>query len=297
MKLHRPTVINTIGAYILKKFTASLAYKYRPEKLDEFIGNEEVKDIISAALKSRSMDGWPMLLVSGPPGVAKTALALSIQRHMICRERSICGQCPECNDFERWSHYESMGDPRSLARLDRYLDLDRSHGHPYGVLGLFGGIPGKRVVILDEAHNISKKEFEVRKKWLEPGGRVFVILVTSEPERIPESIRSICIENLAMKPPEAEEIAHYLIKIAKAEGVALDEDIEGRIYDIACRKPRDVRAAVHRLDARIISPYRSGMKLIGPPSTATLALADRSNQLPSQTGCLVVPAQGLPIDL
>ena len=255
----------------------SLANKYRPVRIEEFLGNKEAMALIDASLRSKRIDGWSMLLISGPPGVGKTSLALSIQRYLICRNNSICGECLECKDFIRWSRYESMGDPRILANFDTYMNW--KFVHPYGIMGIFEGTPDRKIEIWDEAHNVSKREFEVRKKYFESGDKVCVILVTSEPSSIPNSIKSICAAEITLEPPDAEEIAVYLMKIARAEGVAVDADIEARIHEIASRKPRDVRAAVYRLETRIIAPFRAGMKLIGPSPVSGLVLPDQSRRL------------------
>jgi hypothetical protein len=144
------------------------------------------------------------------------------------------------------------------------------------------------VIVCDEAHNISKKDYESIKMPLEAGDQTMCILVTSEPDNIPNSVKSICGESYELVPPSIEEIADHLMKIAKIEKVTVDQDIENMIYEIASRRPQDVRMAVKRLGSKIIGPFHAGVKLLSSPSM---------NALPVQALQLAAPNHMQQFDL
>jgi DNA polymerase III subunit gamma/tau len=269
--------------------TINLTEKYRPVKFNDFLGNQEVVQNIQANLKSGMMNGWSCLLISNSsPGIGGTSLAVSIQQSLACLNRTICGQCVGCTQFRTWAHYYSMANKEHWLEFSRALQDNMPH--PYGLFGSLpgSGAPNKKVIVCDEVHNLSKKDFESIKMYQEVGDQTMCILVTSEPDKIPDSTKSICGESYELTPPSSEEIADHLMKIAENENVTIDQDIENMIYEIASRRPQDVRMAVKRLGSKVIGPFHAGIKLLSSPSM---------NALPVQALQLAAPNHMQQFDL
>ncbi len=119
----------------------------------------------------------------------------------------------------------------------------------------YGAVGGHRIVIIDEVHSMSRDAFNALLKTLEepPPGTIFV-LVTSEPEKIPEVIQSRCIEFRFSRVTPAE-IFDRLVVVASRENLTMDLDL---LEAVAERAEGNVRRAISILDQLA----RSGMQTL-----------------------------------
>ena len=230
----------------------TLTERYRPRRLDDFLGNDEVVRRIRSVLTSGDIYSWNAVMISGRVGVGKTTLARLIAHHMNCDERSVCGKCGGCQKASFFAREHNLADNRDVDYL-RYL-IQESQPGLYDLVDM--GLPRKRVLICDEVQNLTKVAVQAWYKALEaPEGNVMWVLVTSEPDLIPEAVRSRCVR-FELKRPFDGEIERYLINIGRSEGLILDDEFEGRIRRIV-KSEVDVRSAVKRFEGEVIPDFRS----------------------------------------
>ncbi|MCX7766288.1 MAG: AAA family ATPase [Candidatus Sumerlaeia bacterium] len=91
---------------------------------------------------------------------------------------------------------------------------------------------GKRkVYIIDEVHMLSTSAFNALLKTLEePPPKVVFIFATTEPEKIPETIKSRC-QQFSFEPVSAEDLTHHLERIIESEHISLKEEERSEIIE------------------------------------------------------------------
>lgn len=194
---------------------APLHIKWRPTTFEEVIGQEPV----IASLKSVLATNVPhAFLFTGPSGVGKTTLARILARMMNCSEAGIL-------EIDAATH-SGVEDMRRVTDMVRYKAL---------------GENPTRFIIVDEVHAISKATFQSLLLALEePPEHVYWCLATTEPGRIPDTIKSRC-HAYDLKPVAWETLSEYLSIVAKAESIDTSEEI----LDMLARKAQgSVRQAL-----------------------------------------------------
>lgn len=191
------------------------AIKYRPTNLNTVLGQEFPIRIIRGALNQE--DRPPTWLLQGPWGAGKTSIARILAKSLICKEPSpngeACCRCEQCRyiDEEQSANYSEVDsasfghveDMRSLIEEARLAPIDAP----------------MRVVVLDEAHLLTKTAQGALLKTLEDGvGQTAFILVTTDPEKLLPAIKSRCIR-VNLSPVDRQTVVHHLEMITKAEGV------------------------------------------------------------------------------
>ena len=179
----------------------ALYRKYRPNTLDELVGQPDVVALISEQVIKNNLGH--AYLFSGPRGVGKTSLARIIATTIGC------DPVFDITEIDAASH----------NKVDDIRELNDS-------VNFIASSPGKkRVFILDEVHMLSNAASNAFLKTLEePPEHVIFILATTEPERVIETIRSRTT-HLAFKRIGNEEIVTTLEKISKKEKIKLSKEI------------------------------------------------------------------------
>lgn len=206
--------------------TEALALKYRPTTFDDMVGQRYEASILRRMVET---DNVPFaLLFSGPSGVGKTTAA------------RILASAMDAGDVIEVDAASNGG----VAEVRKLLDAVR-----YSLGGAY------RVVILDEAHSITRQGFEAFLKTLEepPANTVFV-LCSTEPYNIPDAVKSRVIE-FEFKAITSGDIAARLATIAVREQIKVERDL---VLHLANRADGDLRSAVQSLD----KVWRAGIETL-----------------------------------
>ncbi len=217
-----------------------LARKYRPQQFDDVIAQEHVTRTLKNALKSgRTSSGY---LFTGPRGTGKTTTARILAKAMNCVEGPTptpCDKCPSCLEIINGSSLDvleidaasntGVDDIRTLRENVRYLPTTGK----------------KRIYIIDEVHRLSGSAFDALLKTLEePPEHVMFIMATTEPHKVPETIRSRT-QRHDFRRVSAERLKEHLKKIAESEKFAIDDDA---LYILARKADGSVRDGMSLLD-------------------------------------------------
>jgi DNA polymerase III subunit gamma/tau len=192
----------------------SLTARYRPQSFAEVAGQDAVKRILSRAASIGRVA--PAYLFSGTRGVGKTTLARIFAKALNCMNGPAaepCNRCPICRQITMGAAVDVVEiDGASNTGVDNVRRLKEDVG--YAPLEC-----RYKVIIIDEAHMLSKQAFNALLKTLEePPGHVTFIMATTEPEKFPQTIVSRCQHFVFKRLPQAELVRHLGGVLAR-EGV------------------------------------------------------------------------------
>ncbi len=161
-----------------------LALKYRPKTFDDIVGQKPTRAVLSKMIESGQLPA--SMVFAGVRGTGKTSAARIVAKAINCERDGIepCGLCTHCIAV----------DTETAAYV---LEVDAaSHGGAEAMRKLvddamYSAGADWKVYVLDEVHSVSTQGFQVLLKTLEePPPRTSFILVTTEPERIPDTIHA-----------------------------------------------------------------------------------------------------------
>ena len=195
-----------------------LARKWRPRAFEEIVGQPHVVTALVNALESKRLHH--AYLFTGTRGTGKTTLARILAKAINC-ETGItsrpCGKCRACNEIDAGRFVDLLEvDAATNTKVDEMRELlDTAQYMP--VAGRF------KVYIIDEVHMLSRHAFNSMLKTLEePPEHVKFILATTDPQRLPVTVLSRCLQfNLKPQPPAM--IAGHLKRVLEKEGIAFEE--------------------------------------------------------------------------
>ncbi|WP_422744199.1 DNA polymerase III subunit gamma and tau [Micromonospora sp. WMMD754] len=197
----------------------ALYRKYRPRTFAEMIGQEQVTEPLSQALRSGRLNH--AYLFSGPRGCGKTSSARILARSLNCEQGPTpepCGQCDSCRGLA----------PDGGGSID-VIEIDAaSHGGVDDARELrekafFAPARSRfKIYIIDEAHMVSSAGFNALLKLVEePPEYVKFIFATTEPEKVLGTIRSRTHHYpFRLYPPKV--VRPYLEQLCEAEGVTVE---------------------------------------------------------------------------
>jgi DNA polymerase-3 subunit gamma/tau len=191
-----------------------LARKWRPRAFDALVGQEHVVRALTNALEQQRLHH--AYLFTGTRGVGKTTLARILAKAMNCETgitASPCGQCAACTEIDKGRFVDLLEvDAASNTQVDSMRDLlDSAQYAP--TAGRF------KIYIIDEVHMLSRSAFNAMLKTLEePPAHVKFILATTDPQKMPVTILSRCLQfNLRQMPGSA--ITAHLQAILQQENI------------------------------------------------------------------------------
>ena len=212
----------------------ALARKWRPRRFDEIVGQEHVVRALTHALESDRLHH--AYLFTGTRGVGKTTIARILAKAINCESRvgaEPCGVCPVCKDLDEGRFVDLVEvDAASRTKVEDTRDLlDNVQYAPS--LGRY------KIYLIDEVHMLSAHSFNALLKTLEePPPHVKFLLATTDPQKIPVTVLSRCLQfNLKRLTPEEirrqmEAILHQEKVIFETNAVrALARSADGSLRD------------------------------------------------------------------
>src|ERR1035438_7678687 len=259
-----------------------LARKYRPQNFSEVIGQEHVTRTLQNALEQgRTAHGY---IFSGHRGIGKTTVARILAAALNCRSSDKpvaepCGVCESCTEIRAGNAVDVIEiDAATNRGIDEIRELREAARYR----------PARdrfKIYILDEAHQITDAAFNALLKTLEePPSHVIFMMATTQPEDIPQTIRSRC-QHFSYRAMKFEDIMDQLRDIVAKEKIPADEDALALLAEAGDGSMRD---ALSILDQAIASTsdhltHDSVRSLIGSAPAAALetimqAVAESSSE-------------------
>ncbi len=220
-----------------------LARKWRPKSFDTLIGQEHVVRALTHALEQQRLHH--AYLFTGTRGVGKTTISRILAKALNCEQgitAAPCGVCSACREIDagRFIDYVEMDAASNRGVEDMAALLEKAAYAPNS--GRY------KVYMIDEVHQLSGHAFNAMLKTLEePPEHVKFILATTDPQKIPVTVLSRCLQfNLKQMPPQ--HIVEHLSRVLEAEGVAFEP---AALRHIAKGAAGSMRDALSLLDQAI----------------------------------------------
>jgi DNA polymerase III subunit gamma/tau len=200
-----------------------LARKYRPQRFSDVAGQDHVTRTLAHALQQeRVAHGY---IFSGHRGIGKTTIARILAMALNCRNKigsperpspEPCGVCDSCKEIRAGNSLDVVEiDAATNRGIDEIRELrDAARYAP--------ARDRYKIYLLDEAHQITDAAFNALLKTLEePPEHVVFMMATTQPEDIPQTIRSRC-QHFSFHAVKFDDIVAELTQIAAKEGILAD---------------------------------------------------------------------------
>lgn len=220
-----------------------LARKWRPKRFAELVGQQHVVRALSHALETGRIHH--AFLFSGTRGVGKTTIARIFAKSLNCETGTSsepCGVCGTCLEIDNGRYPDLIEiDAASHTGVDNIRDLIENAQY----------MPARgrvKVYLIDEVHMLSKPAFNALLKTLEePPEHVKFLLATTDPEKLPVTVLSRCLQ-FNLRRLDQEQIVAQMQHILKAENIAYDEE---SISQLALSADGSLRDGLSLLDQAI----------------------------------------------
>ncbi|HEY5382767.1 MAG TPA: DNA polymerase III subunit gamma/tau [Acidobacteriaceae bacterium] len=202
-----------------------LARKYRPQRFSDVIGQDHVtRTLLNALAQNRIAHGY---IFSGHRGIGKTTIARILAAALNCRNEigsalrptpEPCGVCESCTEIRQGNAVDVIEiDAATNRGIDEIRELrDAARYRP--------ARDKYKIYILDEAHQITDAAFNALLKTLEePPDHIVFMMATTQPEDIPQTIRSRC-QHFSFHAVKLDDIVGQLRAIATAENISAGDD-------------------------------------------------------------------------
>jgi DNA polymerase-3 subunit gamma/tau len=252
-----------------------LARKYRPQRFADVAGQDHVtRTLLNALTQNRIAHGY---IFSGHRGIGKTTIARILAKALNCRTEigtdarptpEPCDTCDSCVEIRQGNAIDVIEiDAATNRGIDEIRELRDAARYA----------PSRdrfKIYILDEAHQITDAAFNALLKTLEePPAHVIFMMATTEPENIPQTIRSRC-QHFSFHAVKFDDILTQLRMIADHEQVTAEDDALALLAEAGDGSMRD---ALSIMDQAIASaPAESGR-----PALAADQIRDLMGSLPN----------------
>lgn len=242
-----------------------LARKWRPRRFAELVGQEHVVRALTNALDSGRIHH--AFLFTGTRGVGKTTIARIFAKSLNCEQGTSaepCGECAACRDIDAGRFMDLLEiDAASNTGVDDVREVIEN--------AQYSPSRGRvKVYLIDEVHMLSKAAFNALLKTLEePPGHVKFLLATTDPQKLPVTVLSRCLQ-FNLKRLDEAQIGGQIEKILAAEEIAVEP---GAVRQVARAADGSLRDALSLLDQAIA--YTGG-QLTDASVAAMLGTVDRT---------------------
>ena len=213
-----------------------LARKYRPQKFSDVIGQDHVTRTLKNAIEQgRIAHGY---IFSGHRGIGKTTIARILAMALNCQSQDHpvpepCGVCDSCREIRAGNSVDVIEiDAATNRGIDEIRELREAARYR----------PARdrfKIYILDEAHQITDAAFNALLKTLEePPSHIIFMMATTQPEDIPQTIRSRC-QHFSFHAVRFDDIVAQLRDIAKQEGIKADDSALAMLAEVGDGSMRD----------------------------------------------------------
>lgn len=211
-----------------------LARKWRPRSFSTLVGQEHVVRALTHALNEQRLHH--AYLFTGTRGVGKTTLARILAKSLNCEagiSATPCGVCTACTEIDAGRFVDILEvDAATNTRVEEMRQLLES--------AIYAPTRGRfKVYVIDEVHMLTNSAFNAMLKTLEePPEHVKFILATTDPQKIPVTVLSRCLQfNLKQMPPTA--IVQHLSRILEAEALPFETPALQMLAHAAAGSMRD----------------------------------------------------------
>ncbi len=256
-----------------------LARKYRPQRFADVAGQDHVtRTLLNALSQNRVAHGY---IFSGHRGIGKTTVARIVAQALNCRTEvgsearptpEPCGVCDSCVEIRQGNAVDVIEiDAATNRGIDEIRELrDAARYAP--------SRDRYKIYILDEAHQITEAAFNALLKTLEePPAHVIFMMATTQPEDIPQTIRSRC-QHFSFHAVKFDDILAQLKMIAGQEEVEAEE---GALALLAEAGDGSMRDALSIMDQAIASAPVEIVQGAGRPVLSAVQIRELMGAVPN----------------
>ena len=248
--------------------------KYRPQKLEEVVGQEHIKKSLANAIELNKISH--AYLFTGPRGTGKTSTARIFAKSLNCKEGptiSPCGVCENCVDI-------TNSTPMDVIEIDAASNRKVEDAQNILERVMYAPVNSRyKIYIIDEVHMLSTHAFNALLKTLEePPKNVIFIFATTDVQKVPDTIKSRC-QRFDFKRITTDDIVKHLRFIADKEGINITDDA---LFTVAKNSAGGMRDSIALLDQLSVLGVKDAIStddinnLLGRLSFDTLnSLADK----------------------
>lgn len=214
--------------------------KYRPQKLEEIVGQEHIKKALTNAIELDKISH--AYLFTGPRGTGKTSTARIFAKSLNCKEGPTikpCGACENCIDI-------TNSTPMDVIEIDAASNRKVEDAQNILEKVMYAPVNSRyKIYIIDEVHMLSSTAFNALLKTLEePPKNVIFILATTEVHKVLDTIKSRC-QRFDFKRITTDDIVKHLRYISDTEKINITDDA---LFTIAKNSAGGMRDSIALLD-------------------------------------------------
>lgn len=214
--------------------------KYRPQKLEEIVGQEHIKKALTNAIAMDRISH--AYLFTGPRGTGKTSTARIFAKSLNCKEGPTitpCGKCENCIDI-------TNSVPMDVIEIDAASNRKVEDAQNILEKVMYAPVNSRyKIYIIDEVHMLSNTAFNALLKTLEePPKNVIFILATTEVHKVLDTIKSRC-QRFDFRRITTDDIVKHLRYISDSEKINITDDA---LFTIAKNSAGGMRDSIALLD-------------------------------------------------
>ena len=214
--------------------------KYRPQKLEEIVGQEHIKKALANAINMNKIAH--AYLFTGPRGTGKTSTARIFAKSLNCVNGPTvnpCGECENCVDI-------TNSVPMDVIEIDAASNRKVEDAQNILEKVMYAPVNSRyKIYIIDEVHMLSTTAFNALLKTLEePPENVIFILATTEVHKVLDTIKSRC-QRFDFRRITTDDIVKHLRMISDKEKINITDDA---LFTIAKNSAGGMRDSIALLD-------------------------------------------------